>query len=96
MVRFYIRLTGWIVAIVIAAYSLTFSLEAYAVTLLALVGTLFWVFGSNRMLERAESGPTLVRLLRKACYSDDVFGGGLVGLSVFIQGISQIMTDAMK
>ena len=93
MVRFYSRLIGWVSALLLSSAALVFSFEAYAVTTIAFFGTLYWVFGSERYVERATQSTGLLRALRMACYSDDIFGGGLVGMSVLLQGISQVISD---
>lgn len=91
---FMYRLSVWIVALIAIVVSISLHFEAYVATILAIVGTYYWVKGNQEFEGTVKHTPTkMLKIIRVACHSDSVMGGGLVGLSAALQGMAQIRVD---
>lgn len=93
---FVYRLSVWIAALVAIAISIIFHFEAYVASVLAIVGTYYWVKGNQESDGTIRHAPTKwLKFVRAACHSDSIMGGGLVGLSAALQSVAQIRADWM-
>lgn len=84
----------WITSLAGCILSIIFSFEGYVATILAVVGTYYWVKGTEegQKLLGITKSPTL-KFIRMACFSDGVMGGGMVGLSAALQGVALAKSD---